>query len=183
MNNNFDDFVQREQAAKSSNQTQVDWHAEKEVWLRYLEQLFANVDSFLQPYQETRQIAIMYRPINLNEEYIGLYSARQMLITIGNKVITLVPIGTLLLGAKGRVDVVGPFARGQLLLIDSGVKALSQLIRVSVSVGGEPSGPATASRRTDIEWSWKIVSRPPERKITELNKENFLNLLMAVSNG
>ena len=35
----------------------------------------------------------------------------------------------------------------------------------------------------DIEWAWKIVSRPPAMQFIELNKETLFEMLMEVSNG
>jgi hypothetical protein len=106
-----------------------------------------------------------------------------MVITIGSKTITLEPVGTLIVGSKGRVEVAGPLARAQLLLLDSRVKSTSELIHVDVSIGSGPSSPPPHEPPRDIEWVWRIVTRPPRREILELNKESFLNLLVEISNG
>jgi hypothetical protein len=45
-----------------------------------------------------------------------------------------------------------------------------------------PSKAPTSSPK-EIEWAWKIVSRPPAMQFTELNKETLFELLMEVSNG
>lgn len=178
----FDEFVRQEQeAVKVSREKPVDWQAEKDAWLRYLDVLYTQIDGYLNAYKG--QIAVEYHPIELSEDYIGRYAAREMTITIGSKTITLEPVGTLIVGSKGRVEVVGPMARAQLLLLDSRLKSISELIHVSVSVnGGPPSFPRYESP-ADIKWVWKIVTRPPRREILELNKDSFLNLLVEISNG
>ncbi len=75
----------------------------------------------LHKYVSTGQIKLGYKPIELNEENIGQYSARQMVLKIGSKSVILEPIGTLLIGSKGRVDLVGPTGKAQILLVDSKV--------------------------------------------------------------
>jgi hypothetical protein len=42
-----------------------------------------------------------------------------MILKIGRQEIVMTPIGTLLIGAKGRVDVVGPAGRARLVLVNS----------------------------------------------------------------
>jgi hypothetical protein len=106
-----------------------------------------------------------------------------MTIKIGSKIIKLEPVGTLLLGSRGRVDVVGPLARARLILIDAEIKSMSQRIHFSDSVDGKTPSPPPPKPRSDIKWAWKIVTRPPRQEIVELNKESFLNLLVEISNG
>ncbi len=65
------------------------------------------------------EIKSEYRDITLNEENIGSYIARQMILRIGRQQVTMTPIGTMLIGAKGRVDVVGSAGRTRLVLVNS----------------------------------------------------------------
>ena len=181
----FYEFVQREQtAAKRSEDEKVDWQAEKAEWLRRLDKLFAQVSEYLREYVDAGQIILGYRDIQINEEYIGPYTARTMGIAIGNKTIELEPIGFLLVGSRGRVDVVGPVARrAQLMLLDSELKSLSQLVHVSVGTNGEMPAPPPAKSPSDIRWVWRIVARPPRREIVEIDKDTFLSLLLEIANG
>jgi len=180
----FDDFVRRQtEAVKLSDETPIDWQARKADWLQHLDNLYSQVNQYLKSYVDAGDIVIGYRTTDLDEKYIGPYSAKEMIITIGSKIIKLEPIGTFLLGSRGRVDVVGPLARARLILLDAEIKSLSELIHVSVSVDGKPLSPPPPKPRSDVKWVWKIVMRPPRREVVELNKESFLDLLMEISNG
>lgn len=180
----FDEFVRREQqAVQVIDGEPVDWQAEKSLWLQHLEKLFAQVNSYLDPYVADGQVKIAYQPITLNEEHIGPYSAKEMIISIGSKFIKLEPVGTNLIGSKGRVDVLGPGARAQLLLLHRDTKSISDLIHVSVSVDGGAFKPPRPRRPPRTDWTWKIASRPPKREFIDISRENFLNLLLEVSNG
>jgi hypothetical protein len=130
-------------------------------------------------------VKIAYTPVEISEEQVGTYEARSMIITIGRKTVRLEPIGTFLIATKGRVDVIGPRESARLTLLDSDVKNLSQLIRVSVSVVGKTPAPAPRPQKdpSTVQWVWRIMGRPPKMDILELTKESFLSLLAEVANG
>ncbi len=180
-NKTFDEFVSRQLEADSETAS-IDWGKEREDWLLHLRRLYKMVESFLSKYVSAGQIRLEYRPINLNEERIGSYSAEQMILRIGRQEVDLVPIGTLLIGSKGRVDVIGPAGKAQLLLVDRTAPGPKSLIKVTIGVGGKlpvpPSKPTS-----DIEWEWRIVTRPPERRFIEITQESLFQLIMEVANG
>lgn len=179
----FDEFVRQEQEkAKGLEGEGFDPQLEKQEWLQHLDDLYRLIKFYLDSWIESGQIRIDFRPLSLNEEYVGDYTVQQMLITVGTKTIRLEPIGTFLIGSKGRVDVIGPVLRAQLMLVDSRVKRASEMVRVSIAVNGEPvltSGQAP----NKPDWVWRLVTRPPERRIEELSKEVFFALLVEIGNG
>jgi hypothetical protein len=180
----FDQFVQMELASfREPREESFNWKAEKERWLGDLNVLFSQVEEYLKPYVDGGQITIEFGNVELNEENIGPYLAPVMIIRIGRKTINLEPVGTLLIGSRGRVDVIGPTSRSQLLLLDSKLTSLRQLVRVSPGFRGEtPASPTTRSA-SEIDWAWRIVTRPPEHEVVEVNKDSFLNLLLEIANG
>jgi hypothetical protein len=105
-----------------------------------------------------------------------------MVVKIGPKSVVLEPIGTLLVGAKGRVDIIGPAGKAQLLLVDGKASGSASLIHVTVGVDWKlPSAPAKSKR--EIEWEWKIVTRPPERRFIKITQQSLFQLIMEVANG
>ena len=95
----------------------------------------------------------------------------------------LLPIGTLLIGSRGRVDVIGSGAtQARLVLIDSKATRAADLVRVYVDLEGKlPDVPREEPR--EIKWEWKMVTRPPERRFIELTQETFFEMIMEVANG
>lgn len=180
----FDEFVKREhQAFTDASDKPIDWAAERDEWLKYLNALYAQVEEFLKEYVQADQVSIRYDNVQLNEDYIGRYTARQMTLTIGRKTIWLEPVGTLLIGTKGRVDLVGPFGRVPLMLLSKQLKNLGEMFKVSVSVGSKQLSPPIAQLQEKITWIWRIVSKVPQGEIIELNRDSFLNLLTEIANG
>ncbi len=175
----FDEFVRREREAAAET---VDWDDERKEWLDYLDKLYKKVESLLDKYLSSGQIQRERRPVNLNEEHIGTYVADQLVLKIGPKNVVFEPIGTLLVGSKGRVDLVGPAGKAQLLLVDSKASGPASLIHVTVGVGKKPPAPPPKPTR-EIKWEWKIVTRPPERRFIEITQQTLFQLIMEVANG
>jgi len=180
-NRTFDEFVSRQQESVPETAS-VNWEKQRDEWLAHLNRLYSSIESFLSKYVSSGQIRYEYRPVELNEEYVGSYSAKQMVLKIGRQEVDLVPIGTFLIGSKGRVDVRGPGGRAQILLVDSKASNPRSLIHVTVGVGGKlPVAPTRSPE--EIEWEWKIITRPPERRFIGITQETFFNLVMEVANG
>jgi hypothetical protein len=185
-NTAFDDFVKRQQelAAEAASGTQPLFDPEKELedWLQRLNALFAQIKDFLGDYISAGSISTTLETIELHEEFSGPYQAPKMLIRIGLQEIKLMPIGTMLIGSRGRVDVVGPAGSRRLLLVNKMAANASQLVTVTIL---DPKQPVAAKKPAPqpIEWAWKILSRPPVVRFIELNKESFLEMMLEVSNA
>jgi len=179
-NTDFDAFVKREQTA-AAEEERVDWAKERDEWLGHLKELYEQTESFLANYIKAGEITVSYRDIELNEENIGSYRARQMILRIGRQEITLTPVGTLLIGAKGRVEVVGPAGRTRLLLVNS--EASGPRIKVTVRIGGKSEPPAVETPPKEIKWAWKLATSPPTIRYIELTQESLSQALVEVANG
>ena len=180
-NRDFDEFVRRQQQPPPEIAA-TDWEKECDEWIQHLKELYTLIDSFLAKYVSSRQIQREYRTIELSEEYIGSYKVQEMVLKVGRQTLHLEPIGTVLIGSKGRVDLVGPAGKTQLLLVDSNAKRPSDLIRVEVGTGGKT--PAKIDKPAkQIKWEWRIATRAPERQFVELSQEAFFQLIMELANG
>ena len=177
----FDEFVKRQQGG-ATLAVSVDWNKERDEWLGHLKSLYSKIESLLKKYTSAGQIRFEYRNVELTEEQIGSYSATQMNLWIGRQEVLLMPIGTLLVGAKGRVDVIGPLGRAEILLVDRLASSPGSLIHVSFGVGGKVP-PAPRKAANTVSWEWKIVTRPPERRFVEVTQQSIFQLIMEVTNG
>jgi hypothetical protein len=175
----FDAFVRREQAAAAGSK--LHWKKDRDEWLEYLKNLYETTESFLAEYIKKGDITVDYREIDLNEENIGAYKARQMILRVGRQEITMTPVGTLLIGTKGRVDVVGRAGRTRLVLVDS--KSSGPKVKVNISIVGASGHPPPKPVPREINWVWKIATSPPTVRYIELTRESLLQALMEVANG
>jgi hypothetical protein len=177
----FDEFVKRQQKV-AAGIASVDWDSERKEWLDSLDKLYKKIESLLHKYVSSGQIQLGFRSVELNEENIGSYPAKQMVLKIGPKSVVLEPIGTLLIGSKGRVDIIGPAGKAQFLLVDSKASGPASLIHVTVGRADSfPPAPTKSTR--EIKWEWRIVTRPPERRFIEITQQTLFQLIMEVANG
>ncbi|MGB2604973.1 MAG: hypothetical protein WBC78_15350 [Candidatus Sulfotelmatobacter sp.] len=177
----FDEFVKHQQEG-AAVAVSVDWDKQRDEWLAALNALYAKVESLLHKYVSSGQIRFAYQTVELTEEYLGSYSAKQMSLRIGRQEVLLVPKGTLFIGIKGRVDVVGPAGQAEIFLVDKRASGPASLVHVSFGIGGKlPAAPIESPPK--IEWEWKIVTRPPERRFVDITQQSLFQLIMEVANG
>jgi hypothetical protein len=103
-----------------------------------------------------------------------------MLVNIKGQEVELDPIGTNLIGARGRADMHG--RRGTVRFVLVGKTSSRPNVRVSLADASKGSRTEIASKDSEIEWSWKIATPPPRIEYLELNQESFLDSLLEVIN-
>lgn len=179
----FDRFVKRQQAAQAEA---AGFDAEKERlrWLGYLGNLHAAIQGYLEDYLKSGAATIEFEDVQLNEEMIGEYTARQLNLTIGQSTITFKPVGTFLIGSRGRVDVQGPRGAVRLGLFNRKAKSPNDLIRITTQTAGEKQAakPPTVSP-DDIDWAWKIITIAPNAHFEELTQNTFFDLILSVADA
>ena len=190
----FDEFVKRQQPDARESE-RVDWGRERDIWLARLDALYGDIEGFLDQYTSSGQIDIRYRSIDLNEEDIGSYQARQMILRIGRQEVDMVPAGTRFIGFKGLVDVIGSAGKSSLVLANRDRQSALPQVTIHIPAVGPKTRQLIETRNEnqseselvassgEIEWVWKILARPPERRLFEVTRESFFQLLMEVTNG
>jgi len=177
-NNSFDEFIEKQ--SSSGQEIEIDWSKKLNEWEKYLSNFYGLVEDFLKPYVESGKLKIQKSDIELQEEYIGAYTAQELLIRIGKNDILLKPIGTNLIAAKGRVDMIGPKGQVKFLLVPK--ESSGPKIGIRILVEGESSAPEDKPAIV-TEWAWKIATPPPRISYVELEPESFQSALMEVVNG
>jgi hypothetical protein len=167
----LDEELRREKTSK------IEQPSKLEQWKGYLEQFYSMVDSFLQSYVRENKIEITYSKKILNELYLGEYEVRTASIRIGIQSIKLEPVGSLVVGARGRVDMTGPGGSIKFCVLPKELSKPRTVIRRGVDAKSQAN-----EEPEPQDWCWKIVSSPPV-KFTELTKESFLEGIMEVTNA
>jgi hypothetical protein len=171
----FEALLSKHETIKS--ESQIDWNIQKEEWLGFLQSFYVSVEKWLKPYVDQDKLQFNYVNINLTEENIGTYDVKSMHILFSEQLIKLEPIGTLLIGTKGRIDMEGARGSVQFILVDKESKG----VKVNVYMGGIPQ---TKEEPKEPDWTWKIVLRESRRiAYDEFSEDNFFNALMEVING
>ena len=175
-NISFDDFVNQQIAKK---EPPIDWTQRRDDWKKHLDEFYQLAEGFLQRYIDQDKVHITWSTKQLDEEHIGSYDVKSLEIQIGTIKVRFDPIGTLVLGVKGRVDMHGPHGTVKFVLVPK--TASSSMTRVIIQ-----EAPVEVKNETEPvmdEWTWKILTPPPNIKYIELEEESFLSAIMEVANA
>ena len=168
--------------AKKQNaldEVKIYWGKKRDEWLQSLNEIYAQFKNWLNNFEDSDVISLEYKNKEINEEHIGIYSANKMIITIASEQILLEPIGTLLIGAKGRIDMKGKNGTIKFVLVPK--QSGGPSIKVDIATGDEPK--PEEKKGVQIEWEWKIATPPPSIKYIELDSDSFSDALLEVIGG
>jgi hypothetical protein len=174
----FDRFVKEQSSIEEET---IDWDKARDFWLTKLGELYGTIEGELKDYIEGGTITLTRSKISLTEEHIGTYDTEQITIRIGRNTILLKPVGTLLIGTKGRVDVVGPAGTSRFVLVDT--SATRPSIMVTVTLPGQQTAPSAKGTSKNPDWSWKIATKPPRIEYIDLNADSLFQVILEVANG
>lgn len=178
----FDRFLEDHETYRPELVGQVDPQEQLNEWLEYIETLYNKVENWLDDYIKKGRVALTYEELNITEELIGNYTVKQMNLSFAGNTIKLKPVGTMLIGTRGRVDIEGGVSKIRLLLIDKKTKELAQNKASSSYYVCEPEMEYDAEYKNDL-WRWKIATAPPNVAYIELNEETFFDALLEIANG
>lgn len=174
----FDEFI-AEQTAKS-DESRADRDNKIKEWEQQLDRLYQTVETFLRSYIEEGKVRRHYGEKQLHEEFLGSYQAKSLVVEIGSNKIYFDPVGTLLIGAKGRVDMIGNYGTVKFVLVPQD----SSGPKINVRIWSESEDPPPEDHLDSVaQWDWKIATSPPNIKYVELQEESFKDAIMEVSNG
>ena len=126
----FDKLVQdfAARSKKPEADIAIEWDEIKRSWIKATTTLYDQVDAWLQSLIESGSVKSSRRTAQAGEDELGPYEIPSLTLQVGGKDVTFLPVGTLLLGALGRIEVSGPFGRAALLLMgtDGNVPAEKQ---------------------------------------------------------
>ena len=172
----FTEFVKR----KTAQVQEVDWAKRRADWLQKLDELYASMECHLRPYTEAREIRIERTLTQLREDHLGSYVVEKLTFKIGREKIVARPIGTVLIGARGRVDLSGPWKTLKIVLLARGGPVLT----TKVEHGGVTEESTRSMVRGDVDDAgWYIESPPPESVVVAFGEDSFRDAIMEVSGG
>lgn len=101
----FEDFLLSQKKRESNKFNAPD---RLKDWLKSIENLYVEINKWLSPFYDKNLITPHIRDIDVFEEFIGNYQIHKLELYIGNQILSFKPIGTLIMGSYGRVDIIGP---------------------------------------------------------------------------
>lgn len=173
----FEDYIAAHASAPA--QPMIDWLARRDKWLRRLDEFYRQVEGYVEPYVSSGKVCLNFAPKEVHEEYVGSYEACSLDMGVGGDSVRFDPIGTNLIGAWGRVDMVGAGGSARFVLVPETLR--SHEVKVRILRDGETPPPEIVPEIDDT--TWKIATPPPRVVYEELNEDSFFSAIMEVLNG
>jgi hypothetical protein len=182
----FEEFLSQKEA-EGRDQPVIDDEKIKEDWLAKIDEFYSLIQKFLHDYLEEGKIVKEWKTIQLSEETLGEYEVKQLILKIGNTRIVFTPIGRIILGALGRIDMSSDFGSVRFLVLP---KKSNKSSLLSVSENHSPninslniSIGSNHEHDSNMELTWKIITPPPHIDYLDVTKKSFFEALMEISNG
>ncbi len=99
------EFLRKKKKESEAAEISGEWKARKRQWTDAVNVLYARVEKWLKPSLDEKTVFMKKKDILLEEEHIGSYSAQSVLLMIGTDTVELRPVGALIIGCRGRVDI------------------------------------------------------------------------------
>ena len=100
---NLTEFLRTKQQQERAEGSSLE--KRKEEWLGSLTKLFIQIKTWLAEPVSQDLIEITEESFELDEYKIGSYKAPRLVLHAGHDSVSIEPVGTIIMGAKGRVDV------------------------------------------------------------------------------
>jgi hypothetical protein len=153
---------------KQSQTNPIDWEKHKETWLEQVRLFYQNINDWL---KDIPSIKIENQGTWITEEYIGRYQVDRQLIYLGDTLISLTPRGTLIIGARGRIDINSSNNKQAMLILEK----KGERPTVIFTNASEPPPPKPEPETKDYEWL--IVRERKAKDFTVLNEETLADLI------
>ena len=176
----FDEFVDRKQKHQVDGAV-LDPQIQIAEWQGRLNELYGLIDGFMASYIKDAKATSSRHEITLNEEFSGPYAAPELVLEIGQSTILFKPVGTMLIGSRGRVDVLGPRGNSRLALVDRIIDRASQMVSVRLIEPGAIEMQPPEKRAVD--WVWKIITPAPQMRFIELDEGSFFDMILNVADA
>lgn len=173
----FEEFINNQ---TSAFEREIDRKDQLATWQQHLDEFYRVIASYLKPYLDNQKIKIEFADLDIAEDRIGIYTTQKATIHLGPHTLALEPIGMMIIGAAGRVDLTGPYGKVRFVLLDE--TSPPRKAQVKIVKDGDKARQEQALNKPS-KLTWKIATNPPQVTYLPLTEDSFQEALMAVTNG
>jgi hypothetical protein len=166
MNDEFIEMVKRHASSQEKQEADTAKYLEarRKWWVEEVDKLLGEIERWLRPLLNEQTITFTKQHLTITEDHLGTYPVNSAEIRLADETLQLKPIGSLILGSFGRIDLTGP--NGQVMLILNAEKASAQ-------TGYRPTNP-----------TWYIVKKEAngrfQKELTEATFEEVFADLFGI---
>lgn len=101
---------------KTSEHPSINLGKKKDDWIKAVNNFYKDVEKILDSSIKEGTVSVSYDTNTISEEYIGTYEIRKMKLQIGDQIVELSPKGCNIIGASGRIDLIGELGQKTIVL-------------------------------------------------------------------
>jgi hypothetical protein len=91
---------------QKANPARIDWGAKRDAWIKAVDNLYRTIENdYLK--DAKAEVEITRRDTETREFFIGVYQIQELVLHVGDEAVVFSPQGANILGAEGRIDVLG----------------------------------------------------------------------------
>lgn len=172
----FKDFVKRE---NQNRELQFNPDDTKRKYIEYVNRFYQRVEQeWLFPFINNNEIKIIGLERPITEQLLGQYTITEKVIVIGNRNIYLRPVGAILSGSFGRIDIIYEARTEMFILVEPSIRTPKQMLDRMYS-----QQMACGFPNSEINLEWKYVSKYPQLNYETINSYVFQRILMEITHG
>lgn len=119
----FDDLaIKLEEKEKREKEKSIDFDKRKAQWILELESLFSQIKNWVKPLIARKLAKIEKGEMEIQEDLLGRYKVPTLNLHLSNQSLFMRPVGTFIVGAKGRVDIESQGKKVTMVLHEEGWK-------------------------------------------------------------
>jgi len=111
--NKLDDFF-KEKKIKTGGD--IDWIKKRDEWINDVEILYGKIEKYLKNLRKDETVTLSRSFKTIFEEYIGEYEIAELALQVGDEKVAFIPKGRNIVGASGRVDLIGEMGQKTLVV-------------------------------------------------------------------
>lgn len=148
----------------------------KEAWCQHVDILYTQIKELLNDFIEDGTVILTEHEVLITENFLGSYWINELHLMFGKNEIHFKPVGANVLGAYGRVDMLGPQKRILLILAEKGVKPGIKVQFVESSTKKDKEDTV----HMPSEYEWLIVQDKINDQYISFNEDSFTDALQTV---
>lgn len=152
--------------------SQLDYSNTIKLYQSRVEYFYSQIKTWLRPLVDTGKLSIVQEEISLTEDSLGTYPINRMIISFGKFHIELRPIGTILIGTPGRIDMVYNGRIQKFILILENIHNAGQIEKVK-----------KVDKNKKAMFVWKYISDEEQNIYEIVEKHSFETLLVNLINA
>ena len=111
---NLNDFFREKHAHAGAEN--IDWERKKLDWIAAIEHLYDEIKRLLSAPIENGSVIVDSRPKIITEDFMGTYTVPELVLRVGEEIAVFSPKGRNIVGASGRIDLIGEMGEATLVL-------------------------------------------------------------------